>query len=258
MTCTNGMTVFVSCPKSSNVYAERDWLLKMISTAGFKSGEVRSNNWKLKQKGDAYEVRLEWKQPETSLVLHMKARAAKTQKLTERIITLGCVAELLQIEQIEEQKESPAFSCDEGDRNTLNRNQGAHVVDDNILGKLQPNPIPESLIEAPRLQLFGDVLRGFIEKRGLSLSDVAEQLYTEAEFLSSILDGELPGALIDGDLLDDLAEVLEVSPNFFRILLRRTLKIEKVNHPDNDLPEQWLSEIWGDTLSTDTTEQESE
>jgi plasmid maintenance system antidote protein VapI len=107
------------------------------------------------------------------------------------------------------------------------------------------NPFPRALRAMPRPLMLGRIVDALIAERDLTRAEVAEAVYVDEEFLSDLIAGELPEELIEDDLLVDLAEVLNVTPNILRIVLRRPVVHSVIaGHIENDVPEVYLDALW--------------
>lgn len=70
-----------------------------------------------------------------------------------------------------------------------------------------------------RAKLFGAFLKGWLSISGLSTATLAQKLSMDIDLLMDILEGILPVSMIDDQLIDDLSDILAVSPALFKIIL---------------------------------------
>jgi len=227
----NRMSVFVYCPESSSVYEDRQSFKQMLQGAvGFGNAHVEVVSKKKQTKTHQYRIRIERDAQRVVEVNLPVTLRMNSREMSEQVITIMHMSRCLlphNPEDSDAEIQMPLFS------------DAALEADDEV------NPFRASMRDAAPILLFGKVLSRLLHQAQLTVAAAAHALYIDDAMMVDLIEGRVQDSLIDDDLLVDLSACVGVAPNILRILLaRETVPAPFISHTDNDIPEQWLSEVW--------------
>jgi hypothetical protein len=239
----NRMTVVVYCPTSSSIYEDRRSFrkqLKAVECIDKVRIEPLSRKHRKIAEGDAVIVRVEHEE-------HCKyeTRLSWTEQISLPTL-LGQIGLLIDMVRIQRALLAAGESQPP-------REEQLPLFSEETMSEVEMvNPFPAALRAMPRPLLLGRVIDALMSERDCTLEEVADAAYVDEDFIEALIAGELPDELIEDELLVDLADVLKVTPNTLRIILRRPVvhSVMAGHQEDAGIPEQFLDDIW-DVLDDD-------